>query len=62
MTKRDILSQDELYKEAMLGFLYKEAVMKLKEGFFNVLGYQATAKSIQSWVDNEFLKRVGINI
>ena len=59
---KDILNQDKLYKEAMLGFLYKEAVAKLRIGEFDCLGYQATAQAIESWVTSEFLKRVGINI
>jgi len=62
MTRRDIFNQDELYKEAMLGFLYKEAVDKLAAGDFSVLGYQATATAIHDWVNAEFLKRINVNI
>ena len=62
MTQRDVFSQDELYKEAMLGFLYKDAVDKLAAGNFNVLGYRETAKTIRNWVHREFLKRLNINI
>ena len=62
MTKRDIFSQDDLYKEAMLGFLYKEAVDRLARCKFNVLNAQETAKAIRTWVNKQFLKRVNINI
>ena len=48
-----------LYHEAMIGFLYKEAVKKLRKGDFNVLGYKDMAYSIEEWVKTEFLKRMG---
>ena len=48
-----------LYHEAMIGFLYKEAVKKLRRGDFNVLGYKDMAYSIEEWVKTEFLKRMG---
>ena len=62
MQKRDVLSQDELYKEAMLGFLYKDAVDQLAAGKFAVLGYRDTAQAIRDWVNKEFLRRININI
>ena len=48
-----------LYHEAMIGFLYKEAVKKLRRGEFNVLGYKDIAFSIDEWVKTEFLRRMG---
>ena len=48
-----------LYHEAMIGFLYKEAIKKLRRGEFNVLGYKDMAYSIEEWVKTEFLKRMG---
>ena len=48
-----------LYHEAMIGFLYKESVKKLRRGEFNVLGYKDMAYSIEEWVKTEFLKRMG---
>jgi hypothetical protein len=48
-----------LYHEAMIGFLYKESVKKLRRGEFNVLGYKDMAYSIEEWVKTEFLQRMG---
>lgn len=48
-----------LYHEAMIGFLYKEAVKRLRRGEFNVLGYKDIALSIDEWVKKEFLRRMG---
>ena len=62
LTRRDILNQDELRREAMLGFLYQEAVDKLAQGYFSVLGYQNTATAINNWVNKEFLRRINIII
>lgn len=51
-----------IYHEAMIGFLYKQAVVKLKRGEFNVLGYKDIAKAIEQWVKTEFLKRMGFTL
>ena len=51
-----------LYHEAMIGFLYRQAVRKLKRGEFNVLGYKDIAKAIEQWVKTEFLKRMGFTL
>jgi hypothetical protein len=48
-----------LYHEAMIGFLYRQAIVKLKRGEFNVLGYKEVAESIERWVKTEFMKRMG---
>lgn len=56
-TIQDIKTKNALYNEAMFGFLYKEAVMKLRKGEFNVLGAKNTADAIQEWVEKEFIKR-----
>ena len=50
-----------LYHEAMIGFLYRQAVGRLKRGEFNVLGYKDIAKAIEKWVKTEFLKRMGFS-
>lgn len=51
------LQYNNVYHEAMFGFLYKEAVSKLREGYFEVLGHVATANAIDAWVKEEFLRR-----
>ena len=48
-----------LYHEAMIGFLYRQAIVKLKRGEFNVLGYKEVAESIERWVKTEFMRRMG---
>lgn len=61
-TTVDKIQLDWIYHEAMLGFLYKEAVSKLRYGEFPVLGAKETADVIENWVKEEFLKRMGINL
>lgn len=61
-TTIDQLDQNYLYHEAMIGFLYKEAVKLLRVGFFPVLGAKDTADAIESWVKQEFLERMGITL
>ena len=56
----DLRNKPNIYHYAMLGFLYKEAVNKLREGFFTVLGAQTTADTIEAWVQKEFLNRLGV--
>ena len=48
-----------MYHEAMIGFLYKEAIARLRRGEFNVLGYKDIAECIENWVRTEFLQRMG---
>ena len=48
-----------LYHEAMIGFLYKQAIARLKRGEFNVLGYKEVAESVEKWVKTQFMKRMG---
>lgn len=48
-----------MYHEAMIGFLYKEAIARLRKGEFNVLGYKDIAECIENWVRTEFLQRMG---
>ena len=55
------ISSHILYHEAMIGFLYRQAVVKLKRGEFNVLGYKEVAESVEKWVKVEFLKRMGFD-
>ena len=50
-----------LYHEAMIGFLYKQAVLRLKRGEFNVLGYKEVAAMIEKWVKTEFMRRMGFD-
>ena len=58
----EMLDQEKIYTDAMFGFLYKEAVARLAEGKFTVLGHIDTASAIQSWVENELLKRMNVVI
>jgi hypothetical protein len=58
----ELRSHNKLYHEAMLGFLYKEAIERLRAGLFDVLGAEATADAIQAWVAKEFVRRVGKTI
>jgi hypothetical protein len=51
-----------LYHEAMIGFLYKEAVRLLRTGFFPILGAKETANVLENWVRKEFLNRMGITL
>lgn len=59
-TSIEKLSLDYIYHEAMLGFLYKEAVNLLRRGHFPILGSAETADAIENWVKREFLVRMGI--
>lgn len=57
---RNILNPKlSVYNEAFIGVLYKEAVGKLRNDEFNVLGAKATADAIDEWVTTEFLRRTG---
>ena len=62
LTTVQSLQLNTIYHEAMLGFLYKEAVSLLRQGRFSVLGAKETADVIESWVKREFLKRMGITL
>lgn len=53
---------NDLELEAMLGFLYKEAVDKLRNGDFNTLGAEDTANEIVKWINKEYTRRVGVKI
>ena len=53
------INRHVLYHEAMIGFLYRQAIVKLKRGEFNVLGYKDVAESIERWVKTEFMRRMG---
>lgn len=55
------ISRHVLYHEAMIGFLYKQAIRRLKRGEFNVLGYKEVAESIEKWVKTEFMRRMGFD-
>ena len=61
-TTIDKLNYTYLYHEAMLGFLYKEAVKLLRTGFFPVLCAKETANVIENWVKQEFLERMGLAV
>jgi len=56
----DLRNKPNIYHYAMLGFLYKEAINKLREGFFTVLGATTTADVVEAWVQKEFLNRLGV--
>ena len=55
------ISRHILYHEAMIGFLYKQAISRLKRGEFNVLGYKEVAESVEKWVKKEFMRRMGFD-
>ena len=55
------LSTHILYHEAMIGFLYKQAIIRLRRGEFNVLGYKEVAEVVEKWVKTEFMKRMGFD-
>ena len=61
-TTIDKIDYSFLYHEAMIGFLYKEAVKLLRTGFFPILGAKDTADTIENWVRKEFLERMGITL
>jgi len=52
-------SESKLRLKAMMGFLYKEAIGKLREGFFNLVGAVETANAIEKWVNKQLMKRIG---
>ena len=56
------ISRHILYHEAMIGFLYKQAITRLKRGEFNVLGYKDVADSVERWVKTEFMRRMGFDL
>lgn len=47
-----------VYYEGYLGWLYYRAVLKLKNGEFNVLGHKESAEAIEKWVRHEFYSRI----
>jgi hypothetical protein len=47
-----------IYHTALRGFLYKEAVNRLRSGEIQCLGHRETADAIEAWVRREFVKRV----
>ena len=55
------LSTHILYHEAMIGFLYKQAIIRLRRGEFNVLGYKEVAEVVEKWVKTEFMRRMGFD-
>lgn len=57
----DKLEGDMLLNEAMIAFLYREAVQLLKDGKFGVLGCEQIANAINTWVRKEFYRRLGIH-
>lgn len=55
-----IIKDNRCMNDAMMGFLYKDAVKLLKNGYFNVLGAKETAEAIETWVKKSFLQRNSI--
>ena len=53
-------NEDRLRLKAMMGFLYKEAVKKLRDGYFELVGAVDTANKIDQWVNRELIKRMRI--
>lgn len=52
------LSNDELLREATVGFLYAEAVDKLRNGGFDTLNPRETADTLDDYVNKELLKYI----
>lgn len=47
---------NNLWHEAYLGFLYKEAVDELRKGNISVLGAEATADALDDWVNSKLIE------
>jgi len=52
------MPDENLYHNALLGFLYKEAVARLRRGEIQVLGHREVADAIDAWVRREFYQRL----
>ncbi len=60
-TIQSLQERDTVHNNAMIGFLYKEAVELLRKGQFNALGAENTADTIDRYVQQRFFKRLNIN-
>lgn len=61
MTREQLEEQIPLWHHAMEGFLYRQAVERLKmNGFGRILGAKAIANAIESYVEKELLRRAGL--
>jgi hypothetical protein len=49
---------ENLYHDALKGFLYKEAVEELRVGKIQIYGHQEAADAIDAWVEEQFFKRL----
>lgn len=49
---------DNAYHDALQGYLYEEAVRRLRSGAFRVDGATAAADALDHWVRREFVKRI----
>jgi len=59
----DVLLQgNEVIHQVMVGHLYREAVEKLRNGEFPVLGAKETANIIDRWVQQEMLRRMNKSV
>jgi hypothetical protein len=60
VTIEDVTVDNKFYFNALKGFLYQEAVNKLRQGAFGVLGAENAANAIDQYVEKEFLRRMNI--
>jgi len=60
-TINSLQERDTVHNNAMIGFLYKEAIELLRKGEFDVLGAENTADVIERYVQQRFFKRLNIN-
>ena len=51
-------SDENFYHKALMGFLYREAVDRLRMGHIQMLGNRETADAIDRWVRKEFCRKV----
>lgn len=54
------IQRETKYNQAMLAFLYKEAIELLRQGKFEILGNEQLADAIDLYVKTEFYKRLGV--
>lgn len=63
-TREQLMTQDDLHREAMYGFLYKQAFDALRQGKFGngVLNHVEIANAVEKWVKREYLNRINVRM
>ena len=62
VTQKRLMESQNIVHEAYIGFLYKEAVSRLRMGCFDVLGAEATANAIDLFVKKAFCRKMNITL